>query len=286
MTSENQLGDRLRDLEEQFAALERPEFFAAELVSRLTGISRLELTLHRDRPFSFEEAKQLDEWAARLASGEPLQYVVGRANFRGLDLICDRRGLIPRPETEVLVEKVLEHEGLWAHPRPVVADVGTGSGCIVCSLRAERPEADYWAVDVSPEALSLARENAKMLGFEPEIRWQEGDLLAGFKSQSLHAIVANLPYISEGEWIELGESVRNYEPSRALTGGNDGLELVRHLSRQAKSVLMPNGVIFLEVGDTQGVDGATLLESDGYRNIQIIPDLAGRDRILIGENSG
>lgn len=231
-----------------------------------------------------EIIKRIEPMAERIERGEPLQYVIGHVNFWGLEIRCDSRALIPRPETELLVEEVLSSM-IWDKKKPAtVVDVGTGSGCIVLTLAMQRPDADFKAVDTSSDALQLARENARLHGLENRILWLENFLLDAFAEKSADVIVANLPYIASSDWAALDASVRKYEPQSALESGPSGMELIKQLATQARYVLAPGGMLFLEFGFDQGESVRHCLDKLGYRNIQIKHDLAGHDRIAVAEN--
>jgi len=230
-----------------------------------------------------EIIKRIEPMAERIENGEPLQYVVGHVNFWGLQIKCDPRALIPRPETELLVEEVLS-SGIWNDTPSTIVDVGTGTGCIVLTLAQQRPDANFKAIDLSPDALDLARENAHLNGLDNRVLWLQNNLLDGFAEKSADAIVANLPYIPTGDWKTLSRSVRNHEPQLALDSGPTGMELITELATQARYVLLPGGTLFLEFGYDQGQTVQRCLEELGYLNIQIKHDLAGHDRIAIAEN--
>ncbi len=233
-------------------------------------------------PEKMEIIHRIEPMAQRIEDGEPLQYVVGHVDFWGLTIKCDSRALIPRPETELLVEEMLNSRA-WENNPANVVDVGTGTGCIVLTLARQRPDAAFIAVDASPDALALARENAERNGIEG-VQWLENDLLEGFAERSADAVVANLPYIPTDEWEKLASCVRNYEPRSALDSGPTGMESIIRLATQARRVLVPGGMLFLEFGFDQGRSVLHGLEKLGYRNIQIKHDLAGHDRIAIAEN--
>lgn len=211
----------------------------------------------------------------RLAAGEPVQYICGRAPFRDLDLTVNPAVLIPRPETEQLVTLVLRME---CPGEARVLDVGTGSGCIALSLKQERPSWRVTAVDVSEEALAVAAGNASRLGLQVDFR--SASLLDGQSPDSLDLIVANLPYIGERERTDLPREVVRYEPGLALFSGEDGTDLILELMRQGKTPLVPGGRIVLETGETHQQilrDAAIQL---GY-SFRSEPDAAGRDRFVI-----
>lgn len=226
---------------------------------------------------SFEEAVQ------RLATGEPLQYVLGDVDFMDLILKTDPRALIPRPETERLVETVLDCRPLWDRgPSPVLADVGTGTGCIALALASKRQAARYLALDISRPALDLARENAIRLGLASRIEFVEGDLLEGVPAASLDAVVSNTPYVPTAQWETLTRSIREFEPRTALDGGPDGLAVIRRLLPQTFTTLAAEGIVFLEIGDGQAAAVQSLMAEGGFTNIQARPDLSGRERVVFG----
>ncbi len=196
------------------------------------------------------------------------------------DFLCDRRALVPRPETEQLAEWVLAWAPLWARPKPVVADVGTGSGCLAVTLALERPAARVLATDTSSDALALARENAARHGVGGRLWFRQQDLLAGQPPASLDAVVSNPPYVATADWARCAATVRDFEPRAALDGGPDGLAVIRRLVRQARDALAPGGALFLEIGDRQAGAVRALLEAAGFADACVRRDHAGRDRLL------
>ena len=270
------------------AGVDNAKRVAEELLAHVFHCKPLEIYTgavppHTTTSEQLELIKRLEPLAKRIENGEPLQYVIGQVDFWGLELRCDPRALIPRPETELLVEEVLSSR-IWERQPATVVDVGTGTGCIVLTLAQQRPDANFKAVDVSSVALELAQENARRNGLEGAILWLENDLLEGFAAESADAVVANLPYIATDDWKALSSSVRDYEPQSALESGPGGMELIMQLATQARYVLMPGGMLFLEFGYDQGAAVAECLENLSYQNIQIKHDLAGHDRIAIAEN--
>lgn len=252
----------IKSLEQRFkaAGVDNAKRVVQELLAHLLGCKLLEIYL-RNEPLTPGNLKTLEELALRIESGEPLQYVIGHVDFRGLEIKCDPRALIPRPETELLVEEML-NSPIWQKAEfgdpslppsnPRIVDIGTGTGCIVLALAQERPDADFRAVDLSAAALELAKENARFHGLEHKIQWQENHLLDGFASGSCDAVVANLPYIATHDWMQLSSSVRDHEPQSALDSGPSGMELIEELAAQARNVLVPGGMLFLEFGYDQG----------------------------------
>jgi len=274
----------IKELQSRFVAagIDNAKRTAEELVAHLLECNPLEIYL-REQPFPSEHLPELELLTARIEGGEPLQYVIGHVEFFGLEIKCDRRALIPRPETELLVEEVLASR-LWTNRSATVVDVGTGTGCIAITLATQRPDADFKAIDLSPAALDLARENARSHGQEDRILWLNKSLLDDCAPESCDAVVANLPYISSGDWQALPSAVRDHEPQSALDSGPSGMELIRELATQARYVLVPGGMLFLEFGFDQGNAVRQCLEKLDYRDIEIKRDLAGLDRIAIAQN--
>ena len=227
---------------------------------------------------------KLEPMAARIENGEPLQYVIGHVDFWGLRIKCDARALIPRSETELLVEEVLSCRIMNDKGPATVVDVGTGSGCIVLTLAKQRPDANFKAVDLSADALELARENEATNPPKKPIFWMKNNLLERFAPDSADVVVANLPYISSNDWNELHASVRDHEPQSALDSGPSGMELIEILALQARSILVPDGMLFLEFGYDQGNAVEQCLNHLGYLDVLIKKDLAGLDRIAIATN--
>jgi release factor glutamine methyltransferase len=218
----------------------------------------------------------------RVAAGEPVQYVIGEAGFMDYVFKVDARALIPRPETEVLVRKVLACESLWEHERPAIVDVGTGSGCIILSIAAARPQGRYLAIDVSDDALSLARENAEHLGLADRVIFSNQSLSDIIEPETLDAITANLPYIPTAAIDSLPTNVRQYEPQLALDGGTLGLDIIALVVEDASIVLRSGGMLFLEIGEEQGNAVKKMLQTAGFDDVSVEPDLNGRDRLVSG----
>ena len=257
------------------------------LLGCLLHCKRLELLERLDEPLGARELAALRRGVKRVAEGEPVQYVLGRTEFMGHSFKTDRRALIPRPETEVLVEQVLACAELWGGGpdgatghKPAIVDLGTGSGCIVISLALTRPEAFYVGVDPSTEALELARENALALGVADRTAFAAGDLADCVDPGSLNAILANLPYVPTAEYERLPRHIRDHEPRTALDGGPDGLRLIEEAVQDAAMALGPNGRLFLEIGEDQASAVTAMLGDTGFDDVTVAADLAGRDRIV------
>lgn len=218
--------------------------------------------------------------AAKRSVGAPLAYAVGRASFRHLTLDVDQRVLIPRVETEILVERVLER--CTADTR-TLADIGTGSGALALSFAFERKFERVIATDVSLPALSVAEANARSLGhlLKSPVEFRHGSLLAPLLGEKLDVIVSNPPYISEAEGPGLPASVREWEPELALFSPGDGLSLTRDLIAQAPEILSPHGILALEVATLRSRAVAEMVAIDGrYVDVEVLPDLTGRDRFV------
>jgi release factor glutamine methyltransferase len=267
------LGDVLRGATEYLAGrgIDTARVDAELLLARALGLSRIELYTQHDRPLSDAERTAARALVQRRGLREPLAYVLGDWDFRRLTLKTDRRALVPRPETEIVVERCLVLlEGAEA---PRIADVGTGTGAIALALKQERPDAVVVATDVSSEALELARENAEANALD--VRFVHGDLLEGVAGP-LDLVVSNPPYVRAGEIDALEPEVRDWEPRGALV---DEGQTVR-LARSAQSVL--EGWLVLEVHEERARLLSGELAKLGYRGVSIALDLAGRERVLEG----
>ncbi len=259
--------------------VENARLVTEQLMSHVLECPRLQLYVRFESLLTEPQLEAMRRGMKRLAAGEPLQYVVGDTAFMGHLFKTDRRALIPRPDTEPLVEAVLACEPLWARAQPAIVEVGTGSGCIAISLALARPAA-YTAIDVSPEALALARENADRLQVADRLAFQEGDLLAGLGAASVDAVVANLPYIRTADLAALPRHIRDFEPALALDGGVDGLDCIRRLAGQAPDALRADGWLFLEIGFDQGAAVRDCLGELGYAGVTVRLDAGGRDRVV------
>jgi release factor glutamine methyltransferase len=228
---------------------------------------------------SGEGARAFDGLVARRLAHEPTAYIMGRREFYGLELEVTPAAIIPRPETETLVELVLE----FARPleRPCIVDVGVGCGAIAVALAVNLPEAEVIAIDVSAEALGLARRNAKRHGLAGRMRFLEGDLLAPLEGP-VDVIAANLPYVRTEDFEGGPPEIREHEPRLGLDGGADGLHLIERLLRAAAARMRPGGALFAEIGDGQG-EAVSALARECFPAawIEVAPDLAGLDRVLI-----
>jgi release factor glutamine methyltransferase len=224
--------------------------------------------------------RAFDGWIDRRAGREPAQYIAGQVEFRGLALSVDPRVLIPRPETEVLVEVVLAQEP----PRDgTVLDAGTGSGCVAIALAVARPDLRIRAIDRSPAALDVARDNARRHGVEARVTFDVLDFGAVPREWdgAIDLLASNPPYVAAAEWATLQREVRDHEPREALVSGASGLEAHTALASTARRILRPRGVAVLEVGWTQGPAVAALFEDRGFEDVELRRDFAGIDRIVV-----
>ena len=252
------------------------------LAARLLHVGRglLAGELEKDVPEKYLEAMR--RGMARLVKGEPIQYVLGEWDFRTLTLKCDRRALIPRPETEELVTRVLGYLNTEAqrHRGGLIVDVGTGTGAIILSLAKEfKGEAAFLGTDVSEDAIALAKENAARCGLADKVKFAVADGLDDFdEPQCVDVIVSNPPYIETAVCATLDPRVKDFEPRLALDGGTSGLDFYERYLSDAVNLLKPGGAVFFEIGDSQGDAVRQLMFDCGFEEIRIEKDFAGHDR--------
>lgn len=270
------LGEILKKSEEFLArkGIENARGDARRLMAHGLSITPMQVMLQFERPLTSSEVVALRGLVVRRGNNEPLQHIEGTVGFRHLSIHCDARALVPRPETELLVEIALERLKGTAKAR--VHEVGVGSGCIGLSLRHERADLRVTGSDISSNALDLTRENALRLGIWVPL-WR-GDLLEGVKPQTLDAVVSNPPYIPSADIAGLSAEVRA-DPRLALDGGKDGLDAIRSLVQQAEVVLKSGGWLLVEHGHDQGPATRTLC-AEGWTDVETRQDLSGTDRFL------
>lgn len=252
------------------------------LLSEALGLDRIRLIIESERPLAEHELSRYRELIKRRRVGEPIAYILGRREFFALPMRVDRRVLIPRPDTEILVESAL----LGTRDRHLygrMLDLCTGSGCVAIAFAKERPTWRITAVDLSPDAAIVARENARRAGVIQRLCVLEGDLFAPLpEGARFELITANPPYIPSADIEGLAADVRDFEPHLALDGGPDGLYITRRLVAQAMSYLNPHGLLALEGGFDQAPRVAALLEAHGFSEISRSKDLAGIERVVSG----
>ncbi len=248
------------------------------LLEHVLQVDHAYLVGHVTDPLSAPQLTAYQALVARAAQGEPIPYLVGHAPFYGRSFLVNPAVLIPRPETEELMQRVIT----WAKTRSGahLVDVGTGSGCIAVTLACELLAVQLTAIDVSAAALDVAGQNAERLGVAGRITFLEGSLLEPLPAP-VDAIVANLPYVADDEWTSLDVGVKWYEPAGALRGGPDGLDVIRELLPQARSRLQPGGAIFLEIGWQQGETAVQLAAGHfPQAKVRLLADFAGHDRFV------
>ena len=259
--------------------IENARLEAELLLAHVLGIGRLDLYLQYDRPLTESQLEAYRGYVRRRLKREPLQHIIGRVQFRHLELCVDARALIPRPETELLVEEVLRYARDRAEALRAL-DLGVGSGAIALSIVREAPNVSVVATDMAGGALALAGENADRLGLSVELR--SGDLWAAVASaEQFDIVVSNPPYVAHHERATLQPEVRDWEPAAALFGGDDGLQVIRGLIARAPSHMRPGALLALEIGMTQAAAVRVLIEqTTSFENIRVVRDLSGRERIL------
>ncbi|MFL6521324.1 MAG: peptide chain release factor N(5)-glutamine methyltransferase [Chthoniobacterales bacterium] len=257
--------------------VESPRLNAEHLLAHILKRKRIELYLEFERELTEAELAPLRDLVRRRGQGEPLQHLLGTVEFAGQTFLCDKRALVPRPETEQLVELL---KSQVPNSKSQILDVGTGSGVIALSLAAKFPEAKVTGSDVSDAALALARENAERLGLKDRIEFLRGDLLLDV-NHVYDLIVANLPYVAAGDRTTLSREVL-HDPEIALFGGERGDEMIRKFIDEARSHLAPGGLLALEIGIGQGEGLAALMAEKNYHDIKTERDYAGVIRFLFG----
>ncbi|CAM3357765.1 peptide chain release factor N(5)-glutamine methyltransferase [Corallococcus sp. ZKHCc1 1396] len=260
--------------------VDAPRLTTEILLAHVLKTGRVRLYVDLDRPLAKEELTAFRALIERRLAGEPTNYLTGTKEFYNRPFKVDARVLIPRPETELLVEALLHAVPRDAPSR--VLDVCTGSGCIAISVAAERPQATVLATDLSPDACALATENAQALGVADRVTVLQGDLFSPLPPDArFQVVVSNPPYIDSGDIAGLSAEVRR-EPRLALDGGPDGLVALRRVIQGARRVLEPGGLLALEMGDTQGSAVLELLRAAGYADARVEKDLERRERMAFG----
>jgi len=259
------------------AGAEWPRLDAELLLVEAIGGDRARLAAEPEAGVDSAAARRFGEMVRRRIRREPVAYIVGRKGFRHLELSVDARALVPRPETELLVEIALELE-----PHAVL-DVGTGSGAVALAVADELPDCEVTATDTSPAALDLARHNVDRMGLADRVLLERGTVPP---EGSFDMVLANLPYVREDEWDDLEPEISRYEPREALVAGPDGLEAIASAAPAAAAVLAPGGALGIEVGAGQAGAVAELLLDLGFRQVEARRDLAGIPRVVLGREGG
>ncbi len=264
---------------------EHPRLSAEWLLSNATGLSRVEIYMNFDRPLSTDELDLMREAVRRRGAGEPLQYVTGEMPFRHIVLRCERGVLIPRPETEILVDAALEGVDASDADMPRVLEVGVGTGCISCSIASEREQSIVIGTDISAQAVALARRNEEALGLGGRVDVVECDLVSGVPEAfdgTFAVLVSNPPYIPSAVVPTLPVEVQGFEPGLALDGGPDGLDVFRRLLAEAPRLLAPGGMLCVELFEENVHPAAELVrEQGGWDLVEVREDLTHRPRVLV-----
>ncbi len=274
------IGSILKWSEQYFGShgAETPRLDAEVLLSYLLGQKRIFLYVHFDQPLTAEELARYREMVKRRAAGEPVAYICGEKEFMVLTFKVTPAVLVPRPDTETLVEAVIER--LKGKEGARIADVCTGSGAIALALAHYLPESSIVATEISADAVSIAKENAESLGLSERVVFCEGDLLAPLSGETFDAIVSNPPYIPSVEIAGLPREVRA-EPIIALDGGADGLDFYRRLVHESAALLKDGGFLAVECGDTQAGAVAEMAVTGGFGRTGIVHDLADKERVVV-----
>jgi len=262
--------------------VDSPRLQAELLLAHVLKLPRMKLYLNFDRPLTPAEVDAFRELVRRRAQREPLQHILGTVSFCGIEFACTAAALVPRPETELLAQMAWEHLEHLEDPVPSALDFGTGTGCLPIAIAVHCPSAQLVAVDVSSDALSLARENAARHGLTNRIQFIESD---GFDrlppASQFSLLVSNPPYIPSAEIESLSSEVRDHDPRAALDGGKDGLDFYRRLAAEAPAFLQPGGYIMLEFGDGQAPALREVFSGQNWIVEAVRQDYSQRDRFLI-----
>lgn len=258
-----------------------PRMNAEVLIMFVLGVNRAYLYAHPERELTSEEEARYDEVLAQRATGMPLQYITGHQEFWGLDFVVSPAVLIPRPETEHLVETVLELAHEIAHPK--IVDVGTGSGCVALAIAHELKDAEVCGVDLSPGALEIAHANAARLQLDGRVEFLQSNVLGAMAGvQDLDFVVSNPPYVGLDESDKVQRSVFEFEPRMAVFAGENGLDVIRPLIEQALVALKPGGWLAMEIGYSMRDMVLDLLSPTMWDDVRVVPDFQGIPRVVAG----
>lgn len=266
--------------------VESPRLSAELMLAEVLGLQRIDLYLRHDQPLSETELAEFKALLLRRREHEPMAHILGKREFYGLPFMVSPKVLVPRPETEHLVEAAL---GVAQEQAPArILDLCTGSGCVALALAHHLPEAEVVATDLSADALSVAKDNARALGLAERVTFVQGSLWDPLAAAGgfFDLIVSNPPYVAEADWPQLERQVRDYEPSQALLAGPEGLDLIAPIIGGAPAHLRPQGRLMVELGAGQDAVAISLARKTGsYDEIRTIPDLSGHQRVLICQRS-
>lgn len=271
-----------------------PKVSTRWLVSDALGLTKMQLYTELDRPLDQTELDRLRAYVKRRAAGEPLQYITGKTFFRHIDVKVGEGVLIPRPETEILVSEALSELPAYRYnvsdaeeapeqPTLRIAEIGTGTGCVACSLAHEHPAVEVFASDISPYAVALARENAEALGLTDRVHIVECDLGSALEGL-FDGIVSNPPYVPTDVLARIPREVTAYEPALALDGGADGLDAYRRIVDWSTRSLKRGGFLACELHETALDEAARIAENAGFGSVRIVKDLVGKPRVIVARH--
>ena len=264
--------------------VDAPRLCAERLLAYVLGCERIDLYTRFERPVAPDKLSQYRNLVRRRAAREPIQHLVGSTEFWSLAIRCDGRAMVPRPETELIVQTALDLT--QGNETPAIADIGTGTGCIAIALASELKEARIVASDISPDALELAAENLEAHSLAERVPLLEGDLAAPFTARGMNGqfdiVLSNPPYVSELELAQAQPEVRDHDPRIALDGGADGFDVVRRLINETSPLLRPAGFLILELGENQAGAAREMMVGAGWNAVRTLADGAGIERVIVG----
>ncbi|MBD3381541.1 MAG: peptide chain release factor N(5)-glutamine methyltransferase [candidate division Zixibacteria bacterium] len=264
------------------AGVEAPRQNVERMLEKVMSLKRIELYLNPKREVTVSEEAEFKNMLDRRLASEPLQYILGETEFYGIKYKCDRRALIPRPETEFVVQSALKY--IDRHRGLRILDLGCGCGAIVVAVAVKNPDQDYFASDVSTDAIELARENASLNDISDKIEFRTGSMLSPFKNDDLkfNLVLSNPPYIKSGEFELLHEQIKRFEPRRALLAGPDGLEFIRQMISEASEHLQTDGFLIFEVGLGQAELIREFISSrSAFEYVESVVDYRGVKRVVV-----
>lgn len=265
----------------QSVGIDDPELTAQIMAASKLNCPRLELHMRLNEKLTASQFAAIEEGTRRLTAHEPIQYVIGHTDFMGHIFKCDSRSLIPRPETEELVEFIIGHEPLWQIKCPSIIDIGTGNGCIIVSLALHGKNCNFLAIDVSADAIALATENARANNAANLIKFSAADFAGGDIPSGMDAVVSNPPYVTTNDFDKLDKRIRLWEPRLALDGGEDGLQVIGPLIKKAYEILKPDRFLFMEIGFDQWPKVHNLLAETGFCHASVRLDSSGYNRLVM-----
>jgi release factor glutamine methyltransferase len=263
------------------SSVENPELESSLLLSKALGINTVDIYAHPERKVESDKVEEFKQLLERRLKREPIAYILGEKEFYSRPFIVTPDVLIPRPETETLIEEGLKLTKSISHP--LVVDAGTGSGCIAVTIGCECKDARIFGTDISFEALLIARANSGRQRVVERISLIQMDFLSGFKEESIDIVLSNPPYVAESDFSKLEPNVRDFEPKQSLLGGEDGLDCIRKIVYQAGRVLKNGGWCIVEVGADQSESVSKIFDHVGFIDISSVRDLSGMERVVKGK---